>query len=334
MILASSAGGHGGFGIHEMKIVGSTLLVVCFLIGLAVAANSQVGLVPKGLAAAFEHVFDWLDGMAQDMIGPAGREYVPFLMSIFLFVLVSNWGGLLPWPALAYTPHQPAAQMQSHDDHGHGGEGEHHEATQEHHEPEMITYESPSASINTTLALAMISFFAFNFYGIRKCWFPPKAEHDESHHDHPHDHAKGGPINGTIDWLLHFFQPTPLLWRTMEGGMKYALVPLMGVLFICLNVVEELARILSLSIRLFGNISGEHAVKLNLLATLQNFLGSAMGALSHGSPAVLGWGAMAGLIWGAAIFATCLGALAGFIQAMIFAVLTLVYIAHAVADDH
>lgn len=40
------------------------------------------------------------------------------------------------------------------------------------------------------------------------------------------------------------------------------------------------------------------------------------------------------LIWFSSAFVVVLGALTGFIQAMIFAVLTLSYIAHAVAEEH
>ncbi|MCA9793392.1 MAG: F0F1 ATP synthase subunit A, partial [Candidatus Eremiobacteraeota bacterium] len=197
-----------------------------------------------------------------------------------------------------------------------------------------VTFEAPSASYNTTLALALISFFAFNFYGLRKRIFPPKHvhHHDEDAHDHPHHHAPGGPL-GLLEWIAHFWQPTPMLYRSLDGGMKLLCIPL-GLLFICLNIIEEFARILSLSIRLFGNISGEHQVKTSLIATMQMFLTSAFTSLTAGSPLFLFWGLVAGLIWMASAFATCLGALAGFIQAMIFAVLSLVYIAHAVADEH
>ncbi len=56
--------------------------------------------------------------------------------------------------------------------------------------------------------------------------------------------------------------------------------------------------------------------------------------LKTGNPIGAAWLGVSGLIWGAALFATLLGALAGFVQAMVFTMLSLVYIQHAVADDH
>ncbi len=322
-LLASAA---GGFNLHYQLIVGSTVLVVGFLILLGFLAYPQIGVVPRGWGAAFEHVFDWLDGMAHDMIGPEGRQYVPFLMSLFLFVLVSNWSGLLPWPVFSYTPPDQAV-VAHHDDHDEAhAEDEHGGDHHGHH----IAFEAPSASYNTTLALAVISFLAFNYYGLKKRLFPGLVSHHQDGDDH--HHSPGG-LAGLWEWISHFWQPVPMLWQTMEGSMKLICIPLFF-LFLGLNIVEELARILSLSIRLFGNISGEHQVKVNLLATLQSFLGSMVSSLKVGSLGFIGWGTLGGLIWVASAFATCLGALAGFIQAMIFAVLSLVYIAHAVADDH
>lgn len=332
-LLFAAAGSHEAFGLHHKLIVGSTVLVVLFLILLGSMARAQIGIVPKGFGAAFEHVFDWIDGMCQDMIGPAGRQYVPLLMSFFLFILVSNWSGLLPLPVFTlHGDHQvaahqdtPATDMESEvpvtaEEDGHG---------------EHFAYEAPTVSFNTTLALAMISFFAFNLYGLKKYIFPSSAGHAHDHEGDEHAHHSSGGLGGFVGWLGHFFQPTPMLWNSLEGGLRYALVPLLCVLFLCLNIVEELARILSLSIRLFGNISGEHQVKVNLLGVLGTFLNNSLSMFKVGNlvggPGFL---ALAGLIWGASIFATLLGALAGFIQAMVFMILSLVYIAHAVADEH
>lgn len=337
VLLAATAGHEQGFTLHYQLLVGSTVLVVLLLILLAALARPQIGVVPTGLGAAFEHVFDWLDGMARDMIGPQGRTYVPFLMSIFLFVLFSNWSGLIPWPVFMAHPaahHSTVAEVPGVEE-GHGPASTEVVVEEDAHAGEPVSFEAPSASYNTTLALALISFFAFNFFGLKKNIFPPKTEHHHHHgdDDHHHHEPKGG-LAGVGTWIAHFWQPTPMLWNSMEGSMKLIVIPL-AVLFICLNIIEEFARILSLSIRLFGNIFGEHQVKLNLLATLQAFLMSAFNALTSAQVfGVLGWTALAGLIWVASAFAVCLGALAGFIQAMIFAVLSLVYIAHAVADEH
>lgn len=335
LLLLASAGAHGGegFQFHHAILVGSTTLVVAFTVLLAVIARTQIGVEPRGLWACFEHVFDWIDNLAGEMIPGQGRKYVPLLMSIFLFVLFSNWSGLLPLPVMTVKAESTVAAHG-----GHGGEhGEHAAAAAEHggeHAEHLLMFEAPTASYNTTLALAMISFCSFVLFGLWKCHFPPS--HGHGHGDEHEEDGHGGGFNplGLWDWVSHFWQPTPMLWNSLEGGMKLLCIPLFF-LFFSLHVLEMLARILSLSIRLFGNISGEHQVKVNLLNVLFGFLGASLKAFSQGAliqgP---GWLVMAGLIWGASIFATLLGTLAGFIQAMIFFVLTLVYISQAVADEH
>lgn len=337
----ASAGHAGGFGLHESLIVGSTVIVVLVIIAMAVVGRQQVGVVPKGMAACFEHVFDWIDQMATDMIGRGSRQYVPLLMSFFIFILFSNWSGLVPIPVFSYAGSAPAVG----EIHAPVGDREGKvEQTIEQAEAatkaQDVGFEAPTASYNTTLALAVISFLAFNWYGIQKNVLPGLSAKfreakagDDAHGDH--GHHSSGPVGGFFNWVLHYIQPTPMLWRSMDGAMRYLLVPLLGVLFLFLNIMEEFARIVSLSLRLFGNIFGEHQVKKTLLEVMFGFVRQSMAGLATGQIFAGGaWMGVSVIIWGAALFATLLGALAGFVQAMVFMMLSLVYIAHAVADEH
>ncbi|MBI2265420.1 MAG: F0F1 ATP synthase subunit A [Armatimonadetes bacterium] len=144
----------------------------------------------------------------------------------------------------------------------------------------------PTRDYNTTLALALISFVAFNYFGIRK--------------------------KGVGKWLAHFIDPVPSIWASLEGGMKL-LVLFLGPLFLFLNIIEEVARIVSLSIRLFGNIMGEHTVMATLLGLVIT--------VSYVFDFI-------------PLFVWLLGLLAGAIQALIFAILTLSYIGGAVGEHH
>ncbi|CAN0495669.1 unnamed protein product, partial [Phaeothamnion confervicola] len=185
----------------------------------------------------------------------------------------------------------------------------------------MPFFEPPSSSYSTTLALAILAFLAFNLLGLKKRIFPPVAAHADAHehshdHDHNHDHShahgghdehhNSGGVMGLWQWISHFWQPTPTLWKTMEGGLKYGMVPILFFFFLGLNFIEEFARILSLSLRLYGNILGEHAAKENILATMFSFLtsGDAVQFL------------LSSVIWISSLIVTLLGGLAGFIQAM------------------
>lgn len=308
LFLANEAAAHSsGVSGHDMVIMTSTSLVVLFILGTAMVARSQAGTVPKGMAAVYEIIFDWLDGIAQGFMGREGRNYVPLSMSFFLFILMSNWAGLIPLPALVEVAH-----------------GE--------HVAHIPPFEAPSSSYNTTLSLAFLAFLAFNLLGLRKRLFPPAAEHHHDH-EHDHDHAHGeehhhhhnpGGIVGLWQWISHFWAPTPALLKSAKSPFEYALVPFLFVLFLGLNFVEEFARILSLSLRLYGNIFGEHTAKEKIMETMYNFLVS---------PDVVNK-FLSIIVWGASLVVTLLGGLAGFIQAMVFTMLLLSYIAHAVADEH
>jgi len=138
---------------------------------------------------------------------------------------------------------------------------------------------SPTANLNTTIALALVVFFSIHFFGIRK--------------------------QGFFRYLAHFGAGVPL-W----------LKPLMFVI----EFISELARPLSLSFRLFGNIMAKE-VLLGILAFLVVFLYSAGGVVDTAMTVVP-------LLLRPLII--LLGLLVGFIQAFIFTLLSIVYVAGAV----
>lgn len=150
--------------------------------------------------------------------------------------------------------------------------------------PTFIPY---TRDVNTTVGLALFSFMAFTYYGIVK--------------------------KGFFRWVLHFTDPVPSLRHTLEGPLKYIMIPPLFVLFVALNFIEETARVISLSMRLFGNIMGKHIVMAILLG-LAVFLTKFFDVLP--------------------IFVWLIGLIASIVQAMIFALLTLAYIAGAVGEHH
>lgn len=140
---------------------------------------------------------------------------------------------------------------------------------------------------NTTVGLAIYSFCAFTYYGLKK--------------------------KGIVNWIKHFMHPIPELAHSLDGALKYLMIPLLFPFFIFLNIVEETVRIVSLSMRLFGNIMGKHIV----IAVL------------------LGLAAYITLIFDPLpIFVWLIGLIASIVQALIFSLLTLAYIAGAVAELH
>lgn len=53
-------------------------------------------LVPGRWQAAVEGVTGFIDGMLASSVGPKGRKYVPYVFSLFMFILFANMLGLLP----------------------------------------------------------------------------------------------------------------------------------------------------------------------------------------------------------------------------------------------
>ena len=77
-------------------LIASTILVIVAALVLAAIGRRQLGVVSTGMGAVFEHVYEFVNDMASSFMGERGERYTPFAMSIFLFVLLCNWSGLLP----------------------------------------------------------------------------------------------------------------------------------------------------------------------------------------------------------------------------------------------
>jgi F-type H+-transporting ATPase subunit a len=231
-----------------------TWLVMVILIGVSFAASRGVALVPRGAQNFMEVVLEYIIGLIDDVIGPAGRPYLPLIGTLGLFIFVSNLVGLVPG------------------------------------------FVASTGNVNTNLACALVVFFAYHYIGIKK--------------------------QGLGHYLKHFMGPVP------------ALAPLM----VPIELVSHLARPLSLTLRLFGNIFGGH-ILLAIIFFLMGLDGLIGWALS-GSAA----GAIVGGIGGLVMVAFTVGflyplkILVSFLQAFIFVMLTMLYIASAVEgaehDEH
>jgi len=133
-------------------------------------------------------------------------------------------------------------------------------------------------------------------------------------------HWIGARKQGLIPYLKHFAGPVPL-----------ALKPLMFVI----EIISHLARPLSLTLRLFGNIVGGH-ILLAVIFLLMGLDGLIGWALSGSVP-----GAIIGGIGGIVTIAFTVGflyplkILVAFLQAFIFVMLTMLYISGAIEEsDH
>lgn len=80
--------------------VNRTVLIIFFglllMVGFFGAALAKPKIVPGKLQSAAEAVIEFVRGIANDIIGPEGKPYVPLLTSLFVFIFVLNLFKLTP----------------------------------------------------------------------------------------------------------------------------------------------------------------------------------------------------------------------------------------------
>jgi F-type H+-transporting ATPase subunit a len=184
--------------LHQWENVlfaGTAALLIC---AVAIGAAKKKSLIPEGAQNFCEAVVEGVEGFVVGILGPQGTKFVPFLGTVFLWILLMNWSGLVP------------------------------------------LMKSPTASWGTTLAVALATMVYVQYTGIK-----------EQGLGHYLKHIAGNPQN----------------------VFGIVLVPLMLVINL---TVEFVAVPLSLSLRLFANVSSEDRLLFNfahLTVQLTPFLG-------------------------------------------------------------
>jgi F-type H+-transporting ATPase subunit a len=72
-------------------------LVVALIMLLLVGATRRPALVPGRLQSLAELSYEFIAGMVRENVGHDGIEFFPLIFSIFMFVLFSNFLGLIPY---------------------------------------------------------------------------------------------------------------------------------------------------------------------------------------------------------------------------------------------
>lgn len=72
-------------------------IVVAVSVILLVAATSRAALVPGRFQSVAELAYEFVAGMVRDNVGTEGREYFPLIFSLFMFILLGNMIGLIPY---------------------------------------------------------------------------------------------------------------------------------------------------------------------------------------------------------------------------------------------
>ena len=74
-----------------------TILVLCTIVGLHTYGDNEFKLIPNKWSIAFESSFQSLSTMVRDQIGSLNEVYIPFIYSIFFFVLIGNLISNVPY---------------------------------------------------------------------------------------------------------------------------------------------------------------------------------------------------------------------------------------------
>jgi F-type H+-transporting ATPase subunit a len=111
------------FAIHKVvelpPVMGVDLSITNSVLWMAIAAVVLMGfvaisargaVVPGRLQSLGESVYGLVDGLTSSMIGHEGKKYLPFVFTIFGFVLTMNILGLLNVPGLPH-PFTPTSQI-------------------------------------------------------------------------------------------------------------------------------------------------------------------------------------------------------------------------------
>ena len=218
-----------------------TMIVVdIIVIVLALATRFSLKEKPEGFANFMEFVVEALYNLVESVAGKNARKFFPWVATIFILVIISNYSGLIPGVGSIYIEHGAAhagethgaviaAEVASAD----SGLFFVQSVAEEGHAKKIPIFRAPSADLNFTFALAIITMFMVQFWGMQ---------------------ALG------LGYLKKFFN------FSGTGFMR-----VINIFSGILELVSEFAKIISFAFRLFGNIfAGE--VLLAVMAFLITFL--------------------------------------------------------------
>jgi F-type H+-transporting ATPase subunit a len=73
-----------------------SFLILGFITLQSIRAARKNEFLPKGLQNRWELVMEGLAEFVTGILGPRGMEHVPFLGTLFLYILLQNWLGMVP----------------------------------------------------------------------------------------------------------------------------------------------------------------------------------------------------------------------------------------------
>ncbi len=155
--------------VFNLEAIAMTLIVIIVLLAFAILATRKRDFLPRPLQVLGEIFVSQFYQLTEDALDKKmAAKYAPMICSLFMFMLISNWLGIIPH------------------------------------------LEEPTKDLNTPLGLGIMGFCIAHWAGIK--------------------------TKGFKNYIKEYFQPI------------FFMMPL--------NLIGELAKIVSISFRLFGNIMG------------------------------------------------------------------------------
>jgi F-type H+-transporting ATPase subunit a len=87
----------GQFNLSLTNLGFYTIIGVFLVLGLHVITNNSHKLIPSKWSVALESGYASVHAMCRDNIGAMNEIYVPFIYSLFLFLLIANLNGNIPY---------------------------------------------------------------------------------------------------------------------------------------------------------------------------------------------------------------------------------------------
>ncbi len=87
------------------------MLIVLALIWLFMLGGMKRQLVPGRWQVAVEGVTGFITSMLATSVGPEGRKYVPWVFTVFMFILVANLIGMMPFAIVGAHPFTVTSQF-------------------------------------------------------------------------------------------------------------------------------------------------------------------------------------------------------------------------------
>lgn len=169
-----------------------TMWIVMLLAAvLAIAATRGRKEVPGRLQNVVEYVYEGLTNLGTSLGGPKAKRFVPLFASLFLFIILSNWSGLVP----------PVGKVDF--------------------------LRAPTSDVNVALGLAAVSFAFFHVAGVRSLGLRGYVGKYFSLREFRNGVAAGSIalFVGLIEFILEFVKPVTLAMRLFGNiyGGKLAL---------------------------------------------------------------------------------------------------------------